>query len=498
LLRYLDRVRTLCALALVLVACSGGDRSNPPATRTASSTPSARGPDALVLRVPRSGGTPRVVAFPNVDSTVWTGTEKTPALDRVLAFDEEEGLLAAVDSHELPLWIDLRTATVTRTGRGKLHDLISIDGSTIYGVDGDGAVERFTPPGNWTFKPPQPASAVFPQTNGAVLILTGHGPSARLHRMHPPENTLLDTLPLPDVTGGTGAPLGDRVYFVSRRRSLTAVRARTLAKGDPITLDHGVAGMATTPSGDRFYVITDSSSVLTVLDPIQDRVSTTVTLPGRPRELRVDPFGRFVLVRAAAGDSVWIVSIGTDKVVGTLHSAWRSDLPFVAPDGSIAVTDGADVAFVDPATLLAIRRAVDGSADFWYAFTWSGLRSRAQPVDTTSLLPTADDTATVTPAPPLRLPPKDSAPPRLSPAPPSADSSKREYTVSFAVLLNDAKARELAAKIVVDGKAARVVTGVNDGTAVYRVVLGPYATREEAERVGRAAGQTYYVYAGTP
>ena len=70
--------------------------------------------------------------------------------------------------------------------------------------------------------------------------------------------------------------------------------------------------------------------------------------------------------------------------------------------------------------------------------------------------------------------------------------------MSFAVLLNDAKARELAAKIVVDGKPARVVTGVNEGTAVYRVVLGPYTTRDEAERVGRASGQTYYVYAGTP
>jgi cell division septation protein DedD len=449
--------------------------------------------------VPKSGGTPRVVAFPNIDSTVWTGTEKAPALGRVLAFDEEEGLLAAVDSRELPFWIDLRSGTVTKTGRGKLHDLISIDGSTIYGVNGDGGIERFTPPGNWTFKPPQPASAVFPQTNGAVLILTGRGPSARLHRMHPPENTLLDTLPLPDVTSGTGAPLGDRVYFVSRRRSLTAVRARTLAKGEPITLDHGVVGMATTPSGDRFYVITDSSSDLVVLDPIQDRVSTTVRLPGRPRELRVDPFGRFVLARAASGDSVWIVSIGTDKVIGTLHSTWRSDLPFVAPDGSIAVTEGADVSFIDPATLRSVRRAADGAADFWYAFTWSGLKSRTQPVDSTSIAPTEVDTATVTPAPPLRLPPKDTvAPPRLSPAAPSTDSAKIGFTVSFAVLLNDAKARELAAKIVVDGKPARVVTGVNDGTAVYRVVLGPYTTRDEAERAGRASGQTYYVYAGTP
>ena len=416
----------------------------------------------------------------------------------MLAFDEEEGLIAAVDTRELPLWIDLRTGTVTRTGKGKLSDLVSIDGSTIFGIDGDGSVERFTPPGNWTFKPSQPASGVFPQPNGAVLVLTGRGPAARLHRMRPPENTLLDTLPLPEVTDGTGAPLGDRVYFVSRRRSLTAVRARTLAKGETITLDHGVSAMATTPSGDRFYVITDSSSELSVLDPIQDRVYATVRLPGRPQALRVDPFGRFVLVRAASRDSVWVVSIGTDKVIGTLRSTWRGDLPFVAPDGTIAVTDGADVAFVDPSTLLAIRRAADGAADFWYAFTWSGLRSRSQPVDTTSILPTDVDTATVTPAPPLRLPPTDTTATRTPAAPAKTDSSKLGFTVSFAVLLNDAKARELAAKIVVDGRTARVVTGVNEGTAVYRVVLGPYTSREEAERVGKASGQTYYVYAGNP
>jgi cell division protein FtsN len=33
---------------------------------------------------------------------------------------------------------------------------------------------------------------------------------------------------------------------------------------------------------------------------------------------------------------------------------------------------------------------------------------------------------------------------------------------------------------------------------VYRVVLGPYATRDEAERVGRASGLSYYVMVASP
>ena len=374
-----------------------------------------------MLRVPRNGGAPRVTAFPNIDSTVWNGTEKVPALDRVLAFDAEEGLIAAVDSRGLPLWIDLRTGTVTGTGRGKPHGLISIDGSTIYGIGADGVVARFTPPGNWTYKPAQPASAVFPQTSGQVLILTGRGTATRLHRMHPPETTLLDSLDLPDVTMGTGAPLGDRIYFVGQRRTLTGVRARTLGKGSPITLDHSVAEMATTPSGDRFYVITDSSSDFSVVDPFQDRVTATLRLPGRPRALRVDPFGRYVLVQAAAGDSVWVVSIGTDKVIGTVHSAWRGDLPFVSPDGSIAVIDGADVAFVDATSFRTRRRAAGGASDFWYAFTWTGLRARPEPVDSLAQIPTDTDT-TIHVAPPPRT--QIDTAPRAPIVSPPLDSSR--------------------------------------------------------------------------
>jgi cell division protein FtsN len=50
----------------------------------------------------------------------------------------------------------------------------------------------------------------------------------------------------------------------------------------------------------------------------------------------------------------------------------------------------------------------------------------------------------------------------------------------------------------VNGQTARVVTSLTNGMAIYRVVLGPYPTRDEADRVGRGSGQSYYVYAGTP
>ena len=78
------------------------------------------------------------------------------------------------------------------------------------------------------------------------------------------------------------------------------------------------------------------------------------------------------------------------------------------------------------------------------------------------------------------------------------DSAKIGFTVSFAAVLSESVAREQAAKIVVEGHQARVVTGTTSGVTVYRVVLGPYTTRDEAERVGRASGLSYYVTVGSP
>ena len=494
---YVSPVRSFIAFALVLAACRGGDKPAVPATRTASSTSSQRGPDALLLRVPRAGGVARVTAYPNIDSTAWTATDASPALDRVLAFDPDAGLIAAIESRGLPAWIDLRVGSVTLPHlRGGLHDITSIDGSTIFAVGDDGAVLRFTPAGNWLFKPPAAARAVFPLSGGNLLIVGGSRTSERLWRMRPPATKILDSLTLPENTPGTGAgaPFADRVYLITNNRTLLGLRARRLASTKSIALDHTIAGIVATPSGDRFYVITDSSNRVNIVDQYQDRLSGTIDLAGRPRDLRVDPFGRFLLVRAAKGDDVWVVSVGTDQVVGTIHSVWRGDVPFVAPDGAIAVSDGRDVTFLDRTTFQPIQRAVGGASDFWYPFLWNGLRARAATLDKPVEFPT-DSPATLAPPRPVV---RDTV---VAPAPApqhAVDSTKIGFTVSFAAFLNENVAREQAAKIVVEGHQARIVTGTTSGMTVYRVVLGPYPTREEADRVGRASGISYVVIVGSP
>jgi hypothetical protein len=420
---------------------------------------------------------------------VWTSSDAAPAIDHVLAFDADAGLIAAQDSRGLPLWVDLHTGAVTIPGRGKLRNLTSVDGSTIYGVGADGAVARFTPTGNWVFKPPIPARAAFPQSNGTLLVFAGRDQDARVWQMRPPENKLADTIRIPGIASGIGAPLGDRVYFLRPPRTVVTLRARTREVGRDIELDHAVRAMASAPSGDRAYAVVDSANQLVVIDPYQNRVVSRAELPGRARDLRVDPFGRYVLVRAMTGDSVWVLSVGNDRVVETVRSTWRADLPFVAVDGAIALIDGKDVVFHGTRGDVRVE---GGAADFWYPFVWNGLRPRAAILDSAPPVPVDSDS--VKAGQPV-LPETTTAPVTQ---PPPVDSAKLGFTVSFAVFLDEPRARDEASKISVNGQTARVVTSMTNGTTVFRVVLGPYPTRDEADRAGRAANHSFVIYSGTP
>jgi len=66
--------------------------------------------------------------------------------------------------------------------------------------------------------------------------------------------------------------------------------------------------------------------------------------------------------------------------------------------------------------------------------------------------------------------------------------------VSFAAVLTQQRANEVAGGFSIDGVRPRVIPSQTGATTIYRVVLGPYPAREEAERVGRDSRRQYWVY----
>ena len=508
-------MRATAVLAFVLIACGPSDRREDTGHDAASSSTST-GPDQIILRIPRSGGAVRAYRYPKLDSLIWTSATNASPPGRVLAFDSDAGSIAYVDRNGVPGRIDLRSGNVGVASRAKLTSLSSTDGYSIYGIAGNGSVTRLTPTGDWTYAPKQRARLVLPQPDGTLLVLTDEGSTIGVLRVRPPDTDVTDSAEVPDAKRILHAQAGDRVYF-GIDSSIFSLRGRGLAVTPTVNLDDDVLAVVPTPSGDRLFVAMDSSNALVVIDRYRDQVDRRIELPGHVSALRMDPLGRYVLARSSAGDSAWVVAVGTARVIGSVSTAWRDDLPLVAPDGAVLLTSGKNVRIVEGETLKE-RAVVDGGADdFWHVIVWNGFRPRAGELDQPVTFENSDSAAAadstepvVTPAPrpdsaaqsgPPRAAIPRPTPPRIPVDTAAGEAARAKgWTVSFAAYLSEASARSRAATISVEGLKARVVAGQTPGTntTVYRVVLGPFPTKADAERVGRESKESFWVYEGNP
>lgn len=496
-------------LVAVLAACAGDpeSRGEPPVVASTDG-----GPDPIVLRVARGGGPVRAYRYPRLDSLIWSSSEDSRSPGSVLAFDQENGMLALLDRNGIAAWVDLRVGRVSPAAQSRLGEVTSADAWSIYGVVRDTTVRRMTPSGEWSFSPGGPVAALFPQSSGDLIVVVTTDSGAKLLRLRPPEATITDSGATASPSQTVISPVGDRLYLAVGR-SLVALDAgfHELSRE---RFDAEIVDLVLTPSGDRIYVALRDTPGLEVLDRYSGERQPPVALPGSPRALRMDPLGRWLLARpdSARGDSLWVVSIGLGRLSATMESAWRPDLPTIAPEGAVVTANGRHVQFRVPGQERPKMIVREGANEFWHFVFWNGFRPRAKGLDQPVVFPQDDsgsygfqsanrDSVPPTPArprtePPVAAPP---APPRDTQPAARSPEAQSGWTVSFAALLSEQSAREMAQRITVNGQRARVVTTTTAGRNVYRVVLGPYPSRAEAERVGRASRRSgYWVFEGLP
>jgi cell division septation protein DedD len=193
------------------------------------------------------------------------------------------------------------------------------------------------------------------------------------------------------------------------------------------------------------------------------------------------------------------MAVGDLKVAAQTTSLWRDDLPAVAADGTIARLVGADVEQWEPERGTTRRRIAGGADDRWYLFAWNGFRApRRQDAPVEFAGAEADSLADSTRAPepaPAGEASSDARPP-AAPGPPAAP--RAGFSVSFAAVTTQAAADSLVRAIVVNGQHPRVAPARVAGREVFRVVLGPFATRDAAVQAGRAARRDFFVFEEAP
>jgi hypothetical protein len=414
----------------------------------------------VAIRLAAQGGTPRLYRLPRLVELPGALRGRLPAIDRVVGLDvESEFLFVATAKQEL-LALDLGSGRVDTVATGIAQTALGPDG-TLYAVDAKRRVVSLSRRTRFTWPRPldglprdlfgstdQRLVAVIPQDPPRLLIAAADQPPA-----------------VREIAAG-----GD--VAATRWGDLVAVASDSgvalydpLGRRDPtfVPLADRPRALAFSPSGHRIYVARRGALGLAVIDRYERRELDGVALPGPAAALRLDPLGRWLLARPAVGDSAWIVDLPIKRHTGGIATTWQADLPAVSPDGVLLYRRGDDVVALRPDSLTETGHVDRGAADLWVLSAWlprgSGLTGQAS-VDAR----TADTVGAEGP-----------------------------LYVQVSTSQNPDWSGRLAQDLARAGLAASVLPpqGPDDG---YRVVLGPYATRAQAEATGRKLGRPFWIY----
>ena len=459
------QTRPSLALAAVLaLAC----RSGPP-THTRGLSVASTTPPSSLLRLPVAGGPAELYHLPRLNNWGWRTSTPLPPIRRAIGADLDVGMVYALGAKNEIIALDLQAARPRPQPLATARDVaIGPDGS-LFTVDDSLRVVQFVRrnPVRFPAKLPTRPRDLFGSRSGAsgsALLAISAGTTNALTVLKADEPPVRASLP----NGDAAATLWGDLIAIAADTSVILVNPD--APETPVDLP--VIGHARavlfSPSGHRFYVARREGSVL-VYNRFNRRQIGEIKLPGTAGSLRADPYGRWLLVHPPGADSLWLVDLAKNQYVGGFATDWAADLPTVTNQQTLLVKAGRDVVAYDltkpdyPET----GRVRGGAEDAWLPLAWT------PETGTATSLPTAVADTT----------PEASA----------SDSTTAGVYLQVSSSQNRSWSAELARQLEQQGLPAKVLDP-RTGEDGFRVVLGPYSSREAAESTGRRLGRPYFIY----
>jgi len=450
------RLASLLAIAGLAACGSGG----PPRIPDAGGRQVA---SVSLLRWPIKGGKPALHRVPTLETALWQARDTVGALRRVIGLHLDQRQAFALTTKDGVVAIDLES------GRSRpFLSAVSVadagpDG-TIYSVASDQTLTATagrlpTPfPGKL---PATPTELIGSGSDQVMALVPGDSGLVIAKLAQPQRREEFPAAQVAHTMWGDllAAATPDEIILYEPNAS----RPRR-------TLDVGgkPSAMAFSPSGHRLYVTVEGEDDILRYDRYSLGRLGTIGLPDPAIAMRADPLGRFLLVRPAAGDSVWVVDAIKGEFFGSWNTTWKADLPAIAGGRWLLVREGADVVAYDlfDAEFKVTGKVRGGAADLWQVLDWA---------------PSSEALATVEPGDSAARPDDDD------------DATRVTVYVQLSSSQNPAWAQELADKLKSQGLPASVLRPERQDQA-YRVVLGPYRSREAADSAGTRLGQPYFLY----
>ncbi len=469
---------------LALLACGHApDKQSGGNTDRATGRPE---PPSSIVRLARTGGKARVYALPSLEDGDWQSNGPLPAIDTMLGVDYEQHLVFALDRKRNVFALDLASGR-TRVYLSQVRLAALGPDMSLYAVDTASGVVQLT-----RRSPVQLAGRLRALPTGMFGTLTGELLAVERGEVAMLGSSAARTLPVPPGIV-TATFWGDLIAVATDTGVVMIDPQRKRATSTVAGAGHPRA-LLFSPSGHRLYV-TGTDAEVVVIDRFARTVQRRIALPGPARALRSDFFGNWLLVQPASGDSVWIVDLNSDRVVLQVAAEWGSDLPAAAGANELVVRRGKDVVGLElrGGEAHETGRVAGGAADLWVPVVWSPAAPEAA-VESTA------DTARIT-STPSRAPAADTTnAPATVPAATRADSSAAAPAIvrgsalylQVSSSLNPTWANDLAAKLRVAGLTPTVLKPAGAEES-YRVVIGPFKSRDEADEAGRKLGMPSFV-----
>jgi hypothetical protein len=458
-------VRFARAAALVVLAgCSGNELAPPPDLP-------AVGRQVSLLRFPRTGGPVEAFVPESLVSAGWRTTSNAPPLRRAVGVDLDERMAYAIDQSGNLVGVDLESGGVRRAMMtGVRAAAMGPDGSLFVATADKRIVHLVRRAPVVLTEPLSSTPAVMFGTVSGHLVAVTEGDARSLLITGSDRAVHEEQLP----EGRVAATYWGELVAVAADTAVLLIETTGEPTMRSIRVSGGARDVVFSPSGHRLYVARDTREVL-IMDRYGLAQRATLRLPDVPRAIRTDASGRWLLARAAESDSVWVVDLATSRPAATIATEWGEDLPLVAGAATLVTRQGADIVAWDLRAVPTRRLAtlVGAGPDSWLAAAWVPRERRQAAV-------TAAETAIVT---------QDSA---LAIDSSTAEPDSTEIYVQVSTSQNQSWSEDLAASLRENGIEATVLKPTGDQDT-YRVVIGPFPTREAADETGRRLSRPYFI-----
>ncbi len=452
--------RLLLAAIALLVACRSGSKPYRGLSVATTTPPSS------LLRLSAAGGTAELYHLPKLDEWGWKSSTPLPPIRKAIGSDLDLGVVYALSSKNEVVSFDLLTSRPRPQVTAGVRDVAVGPDGALFTVDDSLRVVQFVRRNPVRF---ESRLAARPRdlygTRGSALLAVSSGQGATLTVLRSDDTPTRIPLPAGDVASTFWGDL----LAVAADSGVVLVDPDHTDKITSIPVSGHARAVLFSPSGHRFYVARREGGVL-IFNRFTRAEVAEIKLPGPAAALRADPFGRWLMVHPQGSDSLWLVDLARNKFVRGFAANWAMDLPTVTNQQALLVKQGADVVSYD-LTLADIPesgRVSGGAEDFWLPLAWT------PETGTASISPEAvPDSVQV-----------DSGQ--------GVAGDTRVY-LQVSSSQNKAWSSELARQLEQQGLPASVLDPHSPDEG-YRVVLGPYPTREAAESTGKRLGRPFFIY----